>query len=121
MSTTHSTPHLQRRRSSRAAPGEKFDGELHKCISVYSYSCHFKDYIIRRKAEIEQEHKRISIYTSPLLVSSYFIMFAYYEARAAISFLCSKGRVTVGLVATIASMIYIAYQVQGPHQQVKSG
>lgn len=76
------------------------------------------DYIIRRKAEIEQEHKRISIYTSPLLVSSYFIMFAYYEARATISFLCSKGRVTVGLLAAVAGMIYIAYQVQGPHQQV---
>ncbi|KAI7883448.1 transmembrane protein 49-like protein [Lichtheimia hyalospora FSU 10163] len=100
MPTTQSTPHLQRRRSSRAAPGEKFD-----------------DYIIRRKAEIEQQHERISIYKSPLLVSSYFIMFAYYEARATISFLCSKGRVTVGLLATLAGMIYIAYQVQGPHQQ----
>lgn len=28
MSTTQPTPHLQRRRSSRAAPGEKFDGEM---------------------------------------------------------------------------------------------
>ncbi|KAI9495568.1 hypothetical protein BDB00DRAFT_813864 [Zychaea mexicana] len=92
---------LQRRRSSRAAPGEKFD-----------------DYIIRRKAEIENQHKKVSIYTSPLLVGHYFVMYVYYEVRSAVMYLYGRGRPTLGIMISLAGMIYVAYQIQGPHQRV---
>ncbi|KAI9268099.1 hypothetical protein BDA99DRAFT_535614 [Phascolomyces articulosus] len=95
------TPQLHRRRSSRAAPGEKFD-----------------DYIIRRKAEIEHQHKKVSIYTSPLLVGHYFIMYVFYEVRSAIMYLYGRGRPTLGMLMTLVGLIYVAYQIQGPHQMV---
>ncbi|KAL1931995.1 hypothetical protein VTP01DRAFT_9051 [Rhizomucor pusillus] len=91
---------LHRRRSSRAAPGEKFD-----------------DYILRRKADFEHEHKRISIYTSPLLVISYFAMFTFYEARSAVLYLYRQRYTTLALLISAIS-VYVSYQFQGPHQDI---
>ncbi|KAI7850401.1 hypothetical protein BDC45DRAFT_518239 [Circinella umbellata] len=94
-------PQLHRRRSRRAAPGEKFD-----------------DYIIRRKAEMEQQHKKVSIYKSPLLVGHYFIMYIFYEVRSIFIYLYGRGRPTLGIIITLLGMISIAYQIQGPHQMI---
>ncbi|KAI8387984.1 vacuole membrane protein 1 [Radiomyces spectabilis] len=88
-----------RRKSSRAAPGEKFD-----------------DYIIRRKDEIQEEHKQVSIWTSPILVISYFVMYAYYEARDALMYFYRHRRLTAGL-SLLATFFYITYLTDGPHQQ----
>ncbi|KAI8148582.1 hypothetical protein BJV82DRAFT_592636 [Fennellomyces sp. T-0311] len=76
------------------------------------------EYIIRRKAEIEHQHKKVSIYKSPLLVGHYFIMYVYYEARSALLYLYGQGRATLGILVAAAGMVYIAYQIEGPHQMV---
>ncbi|KAG0171739.1 Vacuolar membrane protease [Apophysomyces sp. BC1034] len=91
---------LHRRKSKRAEPGEKFD-----------------DYILRRKEEIEHQHKRVSIWTSPILVVSYFAMYTFYEARSAAMFLYSHRQVTFGLLLCM-SLISVMCQMEGPHQDV---
>ncbi|KAF7721810.1 Vacuolar membrane protease [Apophysomyces ossiformis] len=88
---------LHRRKSRRAEPGEKFDG--------------------RRKVEIEHQHKRISIWTSPILVVSYFAMYTFYEARSAAMFLYHHRQVTFGLLLC-TGLISVMCQMEGPHQDV---
>lgn len=66
---------------------------------------------------MEQEHKRLSIYKSPLLVISYFGMYAFYEIRSFLLYLYSRRRMTLGL-ALIAGLVYLVYQIEGPHQAV---
>ncbi|CAO3626473.1 unnamed protein product [Cunninghamella blakesleeana] len=90
---------IRRRKSSRAAYGEKFN-----------------EYIMRRKEQFEEEHKSISIWSSPLIVISYFIMYAYYEIRNVVFYFYRHGWHTFALINSII-ITWIVCQIDGPHQE----
>ncbi|KAI9017943.1 hypothetical protein CLU79DRAFT_762317 [Phycomyces nitens] len=92
------TQPVHKRRSSRAAPGEKFD-----------------DYIIRRKHEIEQKNKTMSIWRSPVLVLAYFGMYTFYELQSVCGYFYRHTHLSVGILVSLLLSIAL-YCFQGPHQ-----
>ncbi|KAL0080539.1 hypothetical protein F4703DRAFT_1869222 [Phycomyces blakesleeanus] len=73
------------------------------------------DYIIRRKHEIEQENKTMSIWTSPILVLSYFGMYTFYEVQSAFLYFYNHSRLSLGIIVS-AVLSLVLYTFEGPHQ-----
>ena len=54
-----------------------------------------------------------------MLVGHYFVMYVYYETYSALRYLYGQGRATLTIFLALAGMVYVAYQIQGPHQTVQ--
>ncbi|KAF9409770.1 Vacuolar membrane protease [Podila epigama] len=80
-----------------------------------SFSTHFADFINRRKVALETERQEISVYTSPLTVLSYFVLYLLHEFRMALLWIISQQYLLVVLPA-LAAAIYFVYQTDGAHQ-----
>ncbi|KAF9212292.1 Vacuolar membrane protease [Podila verticillata] len=80
-----------------------------------SFSAHFADFINRRKVALETERQEISVYTSPLTVISYFVLYLLHEFRMALLWIVSQQYLLLVLPA-IAAAIYLVYQTDGAHQ-----
>ncbi|KAG0098261.1 Vacuolar membrane protease [Podila epicladia] len=80
-----------------------------------SFSAHFADFINRRKVALETERQEISVYTSPLTVLSYFVLYLLHEVRMALLWIISQQYLLLVLPA-IAAAIYFVYQTDGAHQ-----
>ncbi|KAF9370665.1 hypothetical protein BGX21_005449, partial [Mortierella sp. AD011] len=55
-----------------------------------SFSAHFADFISRRRIALETERQEISVYTSPLTVLSYFVLYLLHEFRMALLWIISQ-------------------------------
>ncbi|KAF9414307.1 Vacuolar membrane protease, partial [Entomortierella beljakovae] len=80
-----------------------------------SFSTHFADYINRRREALNTERQEISVYTSPLTVLSYFVLYILHEFRMALLWLVSQQYLLIILPA-IAATVYFIYQTNGAHQ-----
>ncbi|KAI8099650.1 uncharacterized protein BX664DRAFT_321805 [Halteromyces radiatus] len=71
---------------------------------------------MRRKQQFEDQYRHISIWTSPILVISYFVMYSFYEIRSALLYFYQHGRTTFTLGLVLLNL-WIVTKVDGPHQQ----
>lgn len=77
------------------------------------------DFINRRKVALETERQEISVYTSPLTVLSYFVLYLLHEFRMALLWIISQQYLLLVLPA-IAAAVYFVYQTDGAHQPVRT-
>ncbi|KAG0352050.1 hypothetical protein BGZ54_002984, partial [Gamsiella multidivaricata] len=80
-----------------------------------SFSAHFTEFINRRREALETERHEISVYTSPLTVLSYFVLYILHEFRMALLWIISQQYLLV-LFPVIAATVYFLYQTNGAHQ-----
>ncbi|KAF9343327.1 Vacuolar membrane protease, partial [Mortierella sp. AD094] len=80
-----------------------------------SFSAHFAEFINRRKEALETERQEISVYTSPLTVLSYFVLYILHEFRMALLWIISQQYLLV-VLPVIAATVYSVYQTDGAHQ-----
>ncbi|KAG0235155.1 Vacuolar membrane protease [Actinomortierella wolfii] len=80
-----------------------------------SFSAHFADFIKRRRDALETQRQEISVYTSPLTVLSYFVLYLLHEFRMALLWIVSRQYLLV-IMPAVATLIYILYQTDGAHQ-----
>ncbi|KAF9160187.1 hypothetical protein DFQ26_005785, partial [Actinomortierella ambigua] len=74
-----------------------------------SFSAHFSDFIKRRRDALETQRQEISVYTSPLTVLSYFVLYLLHEFRMALLWIVSRQYLLV-IMPALAGLVYILYQ-----------
>ncbi|KAF9104222.1 Vacuolar membrane protease [Mortierella sp. AM989] len=80
-----------------------------------SFSAHFTDFINRRRIALETERHEISVYTSPLTVISYFVLYLLHEFRMALLWIISQQYLLV-VLPLLTAIVYFVYQTDGAHQ-----
>ncbi|KAF9344638.1 Vacuolar membrane protease, partial [Mortierella sp. AD094] len=80
-----------------------------------SFSAHFADFINRRRIALETERQEISVYTSPLTVLSYFVLYLLHEFRMALLWIISQQYLLV-VLPLLTAIVYFVYQTDGAHQ-----
>ncbi|KAF8938689.1 Vacuolar membrane protease [Dissophora ornata] len=80
-----------------------------------SFSAHFSEFINRRRDALETERQEISVYTSPMTVLSYFVLYILHEFRVALLWIISQQYLLV-VLPVIAAIVYFVYQMDGAHQ-----
>ncbi|ORZ11367.1 hypothetical protein BCR41DRAFT_372187 [Lobosporangium transversale] len=80
-----------------------------------SFSAHFTEFINRRKEALETQRQEISVYTSPMTVLSYFVLYILHEFRVALLWIFSQQYLLVAM-PIIAMTVYFIYQTDGAHQ-----
>lgn len=79
----------------------------------------FDKFIQKRRHALESQRASISIYTSPLLVLSYFILYMYHQTRLALIYLFSRTDLLAGILAT-SGLLYLLGHVEGFHTAVSN-
>ncbi|KAF9897954.1 Vacuolar membrane protease, partial [Lobosporangium transversale] len=80
-----------------------------------SFSTHFTEFINRRRIALETERQEISVYTSPLTVLSYFVLYLLHEFRMLLVWIVSQQYLLVAL-PLLTAVVYFVYQTDGAHQ-----
>ncbi|KAI1294084.1 Vacuolar membrane protease [Mortierella claussenii] len=80
-----------------------------------SFSAHFTDFINRRRIALETERQEISVYTSPLTVLSYFVLYLLHEFRMLLVWIVSQQYLLV-VLPLLTAVVYFVYQTDGAHQ-----
>ncbi|KAF9948285.1 Vacuolar membrane protease [Mortierella alpina] len=80
-----------------------------------SFSAHFTDFINRRRIALETERQEISVYTSPLTVLSYFVLYILHEFRMLLVWIFSQQYLLV-VLPLLTAAVYFVYQTDGAHQ-----
>ncbi|KAG0056849.1 Vacuolar membrane protease [Gryganskiella cystojenkinii] len=80
-----------------------------------SFSAHFADFISRRRIALETERQEISVYTSPLTVLSYFVLYLLHEFRMALLWIISQQYLLL-VLPLLTAIVYFVYQTDGAHQ-----
>ncbi|KAG0249175.1 Vacuolar membrane protease [Mortierella polycephala] len=80
-----------------------------------SFSAHFTDFINRRRIALETERQEISVYTSPLTVLSYFVLYLLHEIRMLLVWIVSQQYLLV-VLPLLAAVVYFVYQTDGAHR-----
>ncbi|KAF8970031.1 Vacuolar membrane protease, partial [Entomortierella lignicola] len=128
ISTQHSTQnHEENAPAAIAAGSEAQDGNskgsknkvhpLRARVSSRSnsFSAHFADFINRRRIALETERQEISVYTSPLTVLSYFVLYILHEFRVALLWIISQQYLLI-VLPLLTALVYFVYQTDGAHQ-----
>ena len=76
------------------------------------------EFINRRRDALETERQEISVYTSPMTVLSYFVLYILQEFRVALLWIISQQYLLV-VLPVIAAIVYFVYQTDGAHQPVR--
>ncbi|CAG8602465.1 1153_t:CDS:10 [Ambispora gerdemannii] len=77
----------------------------------------FDDFIRRRRNLLEKERSTVSLYTSPVLVSTYFLAYMFYKIKSAFDYARSRKWILTPIPAVLF-LLRIALMVEGSHQQV---
>ncbi|KAF9952870.1 Vacuolar membrane protease, partial [Modicella reniformis] len=80
-----------------------------------SFSAHFTEFINRRRIALETERQEISVYTSPLTVLSYFVLYLLHEFRMLLVWIVSQQYLLV-VLPLLTAIVYFVYQTDGAHQ-----
>ncbi|KAF9087886.1 Vacuolar membrane protease [Mortierella sp. AD031] len=80
-----------------------------------SFSAHFSDFINRRRIALETERQEISVYTSPLTVLSYFVLYLLHEFRMVVLWIVSQQYLLI-VLPLLTAAVYLVYQTDGAHQ-----
>ncbi|KAG0286599.1 Vacuolar membrane protease, partial [Dissophora globulifera] len=80
-----------------------------------SFSAHFAEFISRRREALETERQEISVYTSPMTVLSYFVLYILHEFRVALLWIISQQYLLL-VLPVVATTVYFVYQMDGAHQ-----
>ncbi|KAI8341703.1 hypothetical protein BC941DRAFT_499262 [Chlamydoabsidia padenii] len=92
-------PHsITRQNSSHPEPGDELD-----------------EYIKRRKTQFDKELQYISIWTSPLLVLTYFVKYILHKIQSLTLYFGRHNRITLTFVVLVM-VLWIARRLEGPHQ-----
>lgn len=76
------------------------------------------DFISRRRIALETERQEISVYTSPLTVLSYFVLYLLHEFRMALLWIVSQQYLLL-VLPLLTAAVYFVYQTDGAHQPVR--
>ncbi|CAG8461410.1 8450_t:CDS:2 [Ambispora leptoticha] len=77
----------------------------------------FDDFIRRRRNLLEKERSTVSLYTSPVLVLTYFLAYMFYKFKSALKYASSRKWVLISMPAAFI-LLRVALLVDGSHQQV---
>ncbi|KAF9581179.1 Vacuolar membrane protease, partial [Lunasporangiospora selenospora] len=80
-----------------------------------SFSAHFTDFINRRRIALETQRQEISVYTSPMTVLSYFVLYLLHEFRMLLLWIVSQQYLLV-VLPLLTAIVYFVYQTDGAHQ-----
>lgn len=81
--------------------------------------CIHIEFINRRRIALETERQEISVYTSPLTVLSYFVLYLLHEFRMLLVWIVSQQYLLV-VLPLLTAIVYFVYQTDGAHQPVSS-
>ncbi|ORZ11377.1 hypothetical protein BCR41DRAFT_308253 [Lobosporangium transversale] len=99
--------------------GRRLNGEPY-CVVLFTlthvYILHvYIEFINRRRIALETERQEISVYTSPLTVLSYFVLYLLHEFRMLLVWIVSQQYLLVAL-PLLTAVVYFVYQTDGAHQ-----
>ncbi|CAG8497392.1 16875_t:CDS:2 [Acaulospora morrowiae] len=77
----------------------------------------FDDFIKRRRNELERQRSSISLYTSPVLVMTYFIAYIIQQGKSTFEYVQSRKWVLSSIPA-LGILIQFALLVEGSHQEM---
>ncbi|CAG8581178.1 10641_t:CDS:2 [Diversispora eburnea] len=77
----------------------------------------FDDFIKRRRNILEKQRSTISLYTSPILVMTYFLAYITYQIKTFIEYAQSRKWILISIPA-LGILIQSSLLVEGSHQQI---
>ncbi|UZO12784.1 uncharacterized protein OCT59_004301 [Rhizophagus irregularis] len=77
----------------------------------------FDDFVKRRRNLLERQRSTISLYTSPILVMTYFSAYVIYQVKTAVEYAQSRKWIITS-IPILGILIQFALLVEGAHQDV---